>query len=61
LIETDIDNLLKEFEITPYSLQLQILQAHLKPSGCKIPNSGKPSSKGAHLAAQSLPAGRCED
>lgn len=41
LIETDIDNLLKEFEITPYSLQLQILQAHFEAFRMKNPELGK--------------------
>lgn len=41
LIETDIDNLLKEFEITPYSLQLQILQAHFEAFRMQNPELGK--------------------
>ncbi len=41
LIETDIDNLLKEFEITPYSLQLQILQAHFEAFRMQHPELGK--------------------
>jgi len=41
LIETDIANLLKEFEITPYSLQLQILQAHFVTFNMKNSEQGK--------------------
>ncbi len=41
LIETDIDNLLKEFEITPYSLQLQILQSHFEAFRMQNPELGK--------------------
>lgn len=40
-IETDIDNLLKQFEITPYSLQLQILQAHFETFHMKNAELGK--------------------
>ena len=40
-IETDIDALLKEFTVTPYSLSLQILQAHFVTFSLNNPELGK--------------------
>lgn len=40
-IETDLDALLKEFGITPYSLSLQILEAHFVTFNLKNPELGK--------------------
>lgn len=40
-IETDINNLLTQFEISPYSLQLQILQAHFVTFNMKNADLGK--------------------
>ena len=40
-IETDLDLLLKEFGISPYSLTLQILQAHFITFHLKNPEQGK--------------------
>lgn len=40
-IETDLDLLLKEFGISPYSLSLQILQAHFVTFHLKDPEQGK--------------------
>jgi len=40
-IETDLDVLLKEFGISPYSLSLQILQAHFITFHLKNPEQGK--------------------
>ncbi|MBC7607743.1 MAG: tetratricopeptide repeat protein [Burkholderiales bacterium] len=41
VIETDLDLLLKEFGISPYSLSLQILQAHFETFHLKKPEQGK--------------------
>jgi len=40
-IETDLDNLLKEFGVSPYSLSLQILQAHFVTFNLNNPELGK--------------------
>ena len=40
-IETDLDLLLKEFGISPYSLSLQILQAHFETFHLKNPEQGR--------------------
>ena len=47
LIATEIDNLLKEFGISPYSLPLQILQAHFTAFNLKNPERGKTILKNA--------------
>ena len=41
LIETDLNSLLKQFGITPYSLKLQILKAHFDTFQMKNPEQGK--------------------
>jgi TolA-binding protein len=40
-IETDLNSLLKQFGITPYSLKLQILKAHFDTFQMKNPEQGK--------------------
>ncbi len=40
-IETDLNSLLKQFGITPYSLKLQILKAHFDTFQMKNPKQGK--------------------
>ena len=47
IIGNDIDALLKEFTITPYSLSLQILQAHFVTFSLKNPEQGKAILKNA--------------
>jgi tetratricopeptide (TPR) repeat protein len=44
-IETELDTLLKKFGITPYSVQLQILQAHFEAFYLKNPENGKKTLK----------------
>ena len=46
-IEADLDSLLKEFGISPYSLSLQILQAHFVTFHLKNPEQGKTILKNA--------------
>ncbi len=41
LIKIDLENLLKEFEISTYTLSLQILQAHFTTFNLKNPELGK--------------------
>jgi tetratricopeptide (TPR) repeat protein len=41
LIQTDLENLLKEFGVSPYTLSLQILQAHFVTFNLKNPEQGK--------------------
>lgn len=41
LIETELNSLLKQFGITPYSLKLQILKAHFNTFQMKNPEQGK--------------------
>jgi len=41
MIETDLASLLKQFGISPYSLKLQILQAHFVTFNLKNPEQGK--------------------
>jgi tetratricopeptide (TPR) repeat protein len=41
LIQTDLESLLKEFEISPYTLSLQILQAHFVTFNLQNPEQGK--------------------
>lgn len=47
VIETDLDLLLKEFGISPYSLSLQIIQAHFVTFHLKNPEQGKTILKNA--------------
>ena len=46
-IEADIQNLLKEFEISPYTLSLQIMLAHFETFQLKTPEVGKEILKAA--------------
>lgn len=46
-IETELDTLLKEFGISPYSLNLQIIQAHFMTFNLKDPERGKAVLKNA--------------
>jgi hypothetical protein len=60
-ISTELDGMLKQFETTPFTLSLQLIQAHFMTFSLKTRRRKSYSQESVRIAIERIPSGHCQN